>query len=172
MPDQLTFSMHADSVFETHRKPTRCDVFLALTNMLPSGLKARQTTDQLIVIDLPADILFDFDKADLRDAEELMHKSAKLLDSYLKAPVQVNGHTDAEGSDSYNEPLSLRRAQAVTAWLKCNGGRSTLAAGRGKRQPVAENVKSDGDHHPEVRQRNRRVEIVIEPSATPSLTRE
>ncbi|KQU53066.1 hypothetical protein ASG67_09490 [Sphingomonas sp. Leaf339] len=139
---------------------------LALTESLLSELKARQGGDRSIVIDLPADILFDFDKASLRpDAEQSLRKAAELLGSYPTAPVKVNGHTDGKGTDAYNDPLSLRRAQAVAAWLKRNGDRDATVAGLGKRQPVADNVKSDGSDDPDGRQRNRRVEIVIQPAA-------
>ncbi|MBJ6122707.1 OmpA family protein [Sphingomonas sp. BT553] len=139
---------------------------LALTENLLSELHARQAGDRSIVIDLPADILFDFDKASLRpDAEQSLRKAAELLGSYPAAPVKVNGHTDGKGTDAYNDPLSLRRAQAVAAWLKRNGGRDATVAGLGKRQPVAGNAKPDGSDDPDGRQRNRRVEIVIQPAA-------
>lgn len=137
-----------------------------LTTSLLSDLKARQQSDQSIVIDLPADILFDFDKADLRaDAEQSLRKAADLLLSYPDAPVRINGHTDGKGSDSYNDSLSLRRAQAVATWLTANGGRDAAVAGLGKRHPVAANAGPDGSDDPEGRQQNRRVEIVIQPAA-------
>lgn len=137
---------------------------LAMTTNLLSELKARQQSDHSIVIDLPADILFDFDKADLRaDAERSLRKAADLLQSYPAAPVLINGHTDAKGTDAYNDPLSLRRAQAVATWLKANGERNATVAGLGERRPVAPNTKPDGSDDPDGRQRNRRVEIVIKP---------
>lgn len=146
---------------------------IALTQTLLSDLKARQTGDQSIVIDLPADILFDFDKATLRaDAQPSLDKAATLLGSYPTAPVQVNGHTDGKGSDAYNDPLSLRRAQAVATWLKGHGGRDATVAGLGKRRPVADNMNADGSDNPDGRQRNRRVEIVIQPAAALGVTQE
>ncbi len=146
---------------------------VALTENLLSELKARQTGDQSIVIDLPSDILFDFDKATLRsDAEQSLRKAADLLASYPTAPVNVNGHTDGKGTDAYNDPLSLRRAQAVTSWLKDHGGRGATVAGLGKRRPVADNANADGSDNPDGRQRNRRVEIIIQPAAAGSATHE
>ncbi|KQO08971.1 hypothetical protein ASF09_04515 [Sphingomonas sp. Leaf242] len=125
------------------------------------------------MIDLPADILFDFDKAILRaDAEQSLRKAAELLGSYPTAPVKVNGHTDGKGSDAYNDPLSLRRAQAVATWLKKNSGRGSTVAGLGKRRPVADNANADGSDNPDGRQRNRRVEIVIQPAAPKAATQE
>lgn len=139
---------------------------VALTENLLSELKARQAGDQSIVIDLPADILFDFDKATLRpDAEQSLRKAADLLGSYPAAPVKVNGHTDGKGTDAYNDPLSLRRAQAVATWLKDHSGRGAAVAGLGKRRPVADNANADGSDNPDGRQRNRRVEIIIQPAA-------
>jgi outer membrane protein OmpA-like peptidoglycan-associated protein len=146
---------------------------VALTENLLSELNARQADDQSIVIDLPADILFDFDKATLRpDAEPSLRKAAELLGSYPAAPVKVNGHTDGKGTDAYNDPLSLRRAQAVATWLKDHGGRGATVAGLGKRRPVADNAKADGSDDPDGRQRNRRVEIVIEPGAAAAAKQE
>lgn len=139
---------------------------VALTTSLLSDLKARQQSDKSIVIDLPADILFDFDKANLRaDADPSLRKAADLLQSYPDAPILINGHTDAKGSEAYNDPLSLRRAQAVATWLKGNGGRSATVAGLGERRPVGPNTRADGSDDPDGRQRNRRVEIVIQPIA-------
>ncbi|TRW15361.1 OmpA family protein [Glacieibacterium frigidum] len=144
---------------------------LALTTNLLSDLKARQTDDQSIVVDLPADVLFDFDKASLRtDAEASLRKVADLLESYPTAPVKVNGHTDAKGSDDYNDRLSLDRANTVAAWLKRRGDRAISIAGLGERQPVAENATAGGGDNPDGRQRNRRVEIVIQPVVARGLT--
>lgn len=134
------------------------------TMALLTELKARESADRSIVIDLPADVLFDFDKADLRpDAMPALEKAAELLASYPTAPLAIFGHTDAKGEDSYNDPLSLRRAQAVADWLKSKTTRSAEVEGYGERKPVAPNAKPDGSDDPEGRQKNRRVEIVIKP---------
>ncbi|WP_239025709.1 OmpA family protein [Sphingomonas paeninsulae] len=137
---------------------------LQSTEVLLSELKATQTPDQSIAIDLPTDVLFDFDKAVLRpDANEPLSRAAQLIASYPEAPLLVNGHTDGKGSDAYNDPLSMKRATAVAQWLKQSTGRTPAAAGLGKRHPVAPNVQPNGTDDPEGRQRNRRVEILIRP---------
>jgi len=138
---------------------------LERTQALLGELQARQDAQQAIVIDLPADVLFDFDKADLRpDAQPSLARAAELLQSYPAAPVQVRGHTDAKGTDAYNDALSMRRAEAVAAVLARTAGPGRITArGLGKRQPVAPDTRPDGSDDPEGRQRNRRVEIVIEP---------
>lgn len=135
---------------------------LAQTRALLVELKARPTPEQAISIDLPADVLFDFDKSDLRaDAAAPLHKAGELIKSYATAPLTVLGHTDGKGTDAYNDALSLRRAQAVARALRAQTGRQAAVQGLGKRQPVAPNTTPDGRDDPEGRQLNRRVQILI-----------
>jgi len=135
------------------------------TRTLLSELNARRS-EGVIVIDLPADVLFDFDKATIRpDAEPALARAAELLKSYPRAQVSIGGHTDAKGDDAYNEGLSLRRARAVADRLQGPAGRSLKAEGFGERRPVAPNIKPDGADDPAGRQKNRRVEIRITPQA-------
>ncbi len=137
---------------------------LAETETLLSELKAREMPDRSIRFDLPADILFDFDEADLRpDAAPALEKAARLIGAYARAPLGVVGHTDAKGDDPYNDRLSLRRAQTVAAWLKDKTGRDAAVKGMGERQPVAANTRPDGSDDAQGRQRNRRVEISLLP---------
>ncbi|MFS8885075.1 OmpA family protein [Synechococcus sp. H70.2] len=113
-------------------------------------------------ISLPGDLLFDFDKAEIRpEAASLLAEVAKLLQEMPGARVQVNGHTDNIGSLNYNLDLSLRRANAVKDYLmnllpKDHPVRWTTS-GFGPTLPVADNNTEVG------RQRNRRVELVIAP---------
>ena len=135
---------------------------LQATRALLAALKARPTPEQAISIDLPADVLFDFDKAELRaDAAPSIAKAAELIQSYATAPLTVLGHTDGKGTDAYNDALSLRRAEAVARALQQQTGRSARVEGRGKRQPVAPNTTPDGRDDPQGRQLNRRVQILI-----------
>nr|WP_314436825.1 OmpA family protein [uncultured Brevundimonas sp.] len=133
------------------------------TRSLLTELKARRT-DGVIVIDLPADVLFDFDKATIRpDAEPALTRAAELLKSYPGAQVSIGGHTDSKGDDAYNQALSVRRAQAVADRLQ-SAGRRLSVEGFGEARPVAANARSDGSDDPEGRQKNRRVEIRITPT--------
>jgi outer membrane protein OmpA-like peptidoglycan-associated protein len=135
---------------------------LEKTRALLVELKARPTPEQAISIDLPADVLFDFDKAELRaDAAPSLEKAAELIKSYATAPLTVLGHTDGKGTDAYNDALSLRRAEAVASALHRQTGRQARVEGRGKRQPVAPNTTPDGRDDPAGRQLNRRVQILI-----------
>ncbi len=114
---------------------------------------------------LTADVLFDFDRAELRPQAEgvLRDVARQIRERGARVGVRVEGHTDALGTDAYNDALSLRRAEAVRSWLLGPGGlpRGAIEAqGVGKRQPVAPNAKPDGSDDPVGRQQNRRVEIV------------
>jgi outer membrane protein OmpA-like peptidoglycan-associated protein len=111
-------------------------------------------------VDLPADVLFDFDKASIRpDAAQALTRLATVIRAYPAGRTRLEGHTDSAGNDSYNDALSRRRAEAVKAWLveKENIGRDRLeAAGFGERRPVAPNDTEVG------RQKNRRVSALIQ----------
>ena len=122
-------------------------------------------TATTIEITLPADILFDFDKADIRhDAQHPLHEVAELLRAKARGPVVVQGYTDALGNDAYNQTLSERRASAVKTWLATREGLHSTpftTTGFGPRNPVAPNRNPDGSDNPEGRQLNRRVTLII-----------
>ncbi len=121
-------------------------------------------SDTEVRIDLAADVLFDFDKADLLPkAEETLQKAADLIKQRnAKGVVRIEGHTDAKGNDAYNQKLSERRADAVKRWFESHGLHERFStAGFGAKKPVAPNTKPDGSDDPEGRAKNRRVEIVV-----------
>ena len=116
-----------------------------------------------IYVALPADTLFDFDKADVLPGAEANLSTLAELIGKTEGPVRLIGHTDAKGNDAYNQALSERRAAAVQAWLQAHGvadGR-LQAQGRGASEPVAPNQHPDGRDNPEGRPKNRRVEAII-----------
>jgi len=117
-----------------------------------------------IKISLQGEILFDFDKSNIRPtAESTLAQVAKMIGSYAKAEVLIEGYTDAKGSDSYNAKLSDRRAVSVKNWFAKHGvaANSMRTHGWGPAKPVAPNKKPDGSDDPDGRQKNRRVEITI-----------
>lgn len=118
-----------------------------------------------IRIELAADVLFDFDKADiLPKAQEALKQAAQIIREKGKGTVRIEGHTDGKGSDAYNQKLSERRATAVKAWFTEKEGISNVqfsTAGLGAKRPKVPNTKPDGSDDPEGRQKNRRVEIVV-----------
>lgn len=128
-------------------------------------------TPQGVMLSVPADVLFDFDKHEIRgDAQTALSEVAKVLSHYGTAPVQIYGHTDSVGDDDYNQKLSERRAESVKIYLNSrmgiDGGRITTQ-GFGETKPVAQNLAAGGADDPQGRQKNRRVEVVIRGSAMP-----
>ena len=119
-------------------------------------------------IDLAADVLFDFDKADiLPKAQATLKQAADVVREKARGAVRIEGHTDGKGSDAYNQKLSERRAAAVQSWFIHQEGLGKVPftiQGFGARRPVAPNKKPDGSDDPEGRQKNRRVEIIIKKS--------
>ena len=122
-----------------------------------------RVTEREIKIDLAADVLFDFDKADLRrEAGPALANVAAVLGSYPRATATIDGHTDGKGADQYNQRLSERRADSVRRWLAANGVATQMTSrGWGRTKPVAPNTKPGGSDDPEGRQKNRRVEILV-----------
>jgi len=116
-------------------------------------------------IELPADILFDFDKADIRpNAAAALKQAADVIRKGAKGTVRVEGHTDSKGKSNYNQKLSERRSASVQKWLVEREGLTGMKfaiRGFGATKPVAPNTKPDGSDDPEGRQKNRRVEIVF-----------
>ncbi|WP_312916826.1 OmpA family protein [Stenotrophomonas sp.] len=114
------------------------------------------------VITLNDKVLFDFDKDVIRpDAGKVLDVLATALGKVPSSAMEIRGHTDAKGSDDYNQDLSERRAQAVLAALRQRGsGTDAAARGYGESQPVAPN-EINGKDNPSGRQLNRRVEIFV-----------
>jgi OOP family OmpA-OmpF porin len=105
-----------------------------------------------------ADAFFDFDKSVLKaeGKAKLDDLVAKVKAINLEVIIAV-GHTDSVGSDAYNQKLSMKRAEAVKAYLVSKGieKNRVYTEGKGEKQPVADNKTSDG------RAKNRRVEIEV-----------
>jgi outer membrane protein OmpA-like peptidoglycan-associated protein len=122
--------------------------------------KARETR-----IELPADVLFAFDKADLLPgADSELARAATILRARTVKTAMIEGYTDAKGKPAYNQRLSERRAAAVYGWLKAHGDLERLdlhVVGYGAAKPRAPNLRPDGSDDPEGRALNRRVEIVF-----------
>jgi len=125
------------------------------------NVRITNTGDRLIVT-LPQDILFAVDSAQVNSGlrGDLLTVSNS-LQNYPGSTVQVIGHTDNTGEAGYNQRLSERRANAVADVLMDGGVAFSRinAVGRGEDQPSASNLTPEG------RAQNRRVEIVILPSA-------
>lgn len=132
---------------------------------IQQNMSVRETRHE-IHVELPADILFDFDRSTIRpSATKALHQAADLIRTSSVGPVRVEGHTDAKGSPAYNQRLSESRAIAVRTWLVQKEGLKSVqfeTAGFGARRPVAPDRAPDGSDNPVGRQRNRRVELVMQ----------
>lgn len=111
-----------------------------------------------IKVTFDSGILFDFDSSELRPAarRNLEDLAASVRD-FENTELMVVGHTDSQGSASYNQDLSERRADAAYQYVARQGVQPSriTALGRGEDEPVASNETEAG------RQQNRRVEIAI-----------
>jgi outer membrane protein OmpA-like peptidoglycan-associated protein len=134
-----------------------------VVDLKAAGAEIKETAAE-IKISLQGEILFDFDKSNLRPAaESTLMQVAKVIQSYPRARVLIEGYTDSKGSDSYNVKLSDRRAVSVKSWFAQHGvaANSMQTHGWGAAKPVAPNTNPDGSDDPDGRQKNRRVEITI-----------
>ena len=123
-----------------------------------TGVAVTQTPDNQLKLNIPSDISFDHGRADIKaNLRPILDQFASGLSTQPNTEVRIVGHTDNTGSDSVNDPLSLQRAQAARDYLSARGvdPRRIMIAGRGEREPVADNVSDAG------RARNRRVEVFL-----------
>lgn len=135
---------------------------LQRTQELLGELQAVQQGQERIVLELPSDVLFDFDKSDIRpDAQPVLDKVRELLQAYQDVRLSVHGHTDSKGSEDYNMALSQRRANTVAAALQDVLQHPIQVHAHGEGQPIAPNTHPDGRDDPQGRQRNRRVQLEI-----------
>lgn len=117
------------------------------------------------IITIPATVLFDFDKDFVRpEGNDLLRDTVlAALIQYGVTELEIIGHTDAKGTEQYNDALGLSRASAVAASLVDFGFPMegiTVGSG-GELDPIAPNANEDGSDNPDGRQFNRRVELVV-----------
>ena len=122
------------------------------------GVEVTRPAENEIAVGLTNDILFDFNRADLRpESKSTLRTLANNFRQYPDEVITVEGHTDNVGSADYNQGLSERRAHSVRSYLIDEGVASSHieARGYGESRPKATNSTPEG------RQLNRRVEIHI-----------
>ncbi|MBE03393.1 MAG: hypothetical protein CMI11_08420 [Oceanospirillales bacterium] len=124
-----------------------------------TGVRVVRNGDQIELV-MPGNITFDLNQATIKPSfTDTLESVALVLKEYDKTIIQIEGHTDSSGSDSYNQLLSERRASAVRDFLLNQGiePRRTRAVGYGERYPIASNDTAAG------REQNRRVELTLVP---------
>lgn len=129
-----------------------------------TGVAVTQTADNQLKLEIPSDISFDTNRADVKpELQPILDRFAQTLQANPVTTVRIVGHTDSTGTDAINEPLSVRRAASVRDYLAARGVAPQRVAidGRGSREPIADNSTPAG------RARNRRVEIFVGEAAPP-----
>jgi outer membrane protein OmpA-like peptidoglycan-associated protein len=124
-----------------------------------TGVSVTRNGDQ-ITLNMPGNVTFATDSSDLNPAFfDVLNSVGKVITEFDKTIVEVAGHTDSTGSESYNLALSERRAGSVTSYLQAQGinAQRIIQVGVGELRPVADNNTAAG------RQANRRVEITLVP---------
>jgi len=126
------------------------------------AVELERVRDDLLKLTLANEVSFDFGSAAIKPAfKPTLLKLADVLKKYDRNEITIVGHTDALGSDSYNQLLSERRAAAVRDELTMLGVPPSRlrAIGRGEFEPRADNNTEAG------RQLNRRVEVLVQSTA-------
>ncbi|HEA53954.1 hypothetical protein LCGC14_0573810 [marine sediment metagenome] len=124
-----------------------------------SGVRVVRNGDQIELI-MPGNITFELNQTAIRGGfTNTLESVVLVLKEFNKTIIQIDGHTDSSGSDSYNQLLSERRAGSVRDFLLNQGieSRRTRATGYGERKPIASNDNAAG------REQNRRVELTLVP---------
>lgn len=124
-----------------------------------TGVEVTRQGDN-IILNMPGHVTFATDSAQITPAfHGTLDQVTATITEYQDTRVEVTGHTDNTGSESHNQQLSERRAQAVASYLSSRGVAATRVTtiGYGETRPIASNETADG------RQQNRRVEIVLSP---------
>ena len=141
---------------EVDAKPLEKPGKLAKLEMVPP-VPSIEANSLLITLD--SEVLFDVDKYDVRvhpEAEEVLKNLAIVLKEMDVKNFEIDGHTDSDGSDEYNQVLSEKRANSVKNFLVSQGVTAEITTkGYGESKPVASNDTAEG------KQKNRRVEIII-----------
>lgn len=125
--------------------------------------QVQQVTDAnglaAVKVTFDSGILFATNKADLNaSAKNSLAKFATVLNNNADCDVAIIGHTDNTGTDAVNQPLSVKRATSVSAYLKSCGVKTAQIKsvdGQGSTNPVADNSTAEG------RKQNRRVEVYM-----------
>ncbi len=121
-----------------------------------TGIDVARTPNNELKVNVPSDFSFDVGRSAIKsDMRPVLDQFAHGLDPTMR--VRIVGHTDSTGSEAFNNPLSVDRAQSVRDYLAARGVSPSRieTTGHGEREPVADNNTEAG------RAQNRRVEIFL-----------
>jgi len=124
-----------------------------------TGVSVTRNGDDLI-LNMPGNITFKTASADLNSGFfQVLDSVALVLKKFDKTLIDVEGHTDSDGDNAYNQTLSLQRANSVGGYLQSHGVNSqrVVTIGAGEERPIASNSTPQG------KQQNRRVELKLQP---------
>ena len=124
-----------------------------------TGVSVTRVGDN-ITLNMPGNVTFATDSADLNAGfYDVLNSVGLVLNEFEKTVIEIAGHTDSTGPDSYNQSLSERRANSVAAYLRSRNVNSQrlITLGMGESRPIADNSTESG------RAANRRVEITLVP---------
>lgn len=123
-----------------------------------TGIEVQRTAENTLNLTMPSSITFGFNSAQLTpDAQNALNSVANVLNQYPDSTINVTGHTDDIGSDSYNQKLSEQRAASVAAYL----AQHNVAYGRLSQQGMGERMPKFPNTDENSRGQNRRVELAI-----------
>jgi outer membrane protein OmpA-like peptidoglycan-associated protein len=132
--------------------------------MAPSFRQTENNLNHLpepVLLRLPADVLFDFDSAQLKPAADpLLSQAIALITKYPQADIHIDGYSDSFGKPDYNQALSQQRAEAVAGWLQqriTQASYSFHSQGHGSADYIVPASGSIDQQQP-----NRRVELLIQ----------
>ncbi len=111
-----------------------------------------------IIVEFSDKVLFEYDKSELSStSKRSLDKLVTVLNSYPDTDIEVQGHTDSDGTNSYNDDLSERRSSSVASYLKTKGIDSSRlnTKGFGEEAPGYDNSTDEG------KAMNRRVDFLI-----------
>ena len=129
-----------------------------IKNEIPDAEVVHLPGEEGIVVNFSSKVLFATDKFELTEkSKATVNDLATILNKYPDTDLTIEGHTDSQGSESYNQTLSEKRAASVASYLKQNGVTETrlTSLGYGETQPVASNETAEG------RAENRRVSFIV-----------
>ena len=157
-----------------HQQPLTSDVedtfMLCLTpKPVETPKNVEQVKDSINISEKPLIVYFDFDKSIVKkEGVTVLNEVVAILKKYptISLSLDINGYTDAKGTEEYNLKLGQARAEACKAYIVSQGidASRMLLKSFGKATPVAPNVSANNSDNPEGRALNRRVEIKINAS--------